>query len=129
MLDFFLSYILIYGQLMLFAVALLASFGFPFPITALAVASGALSAQGYFGLTQIIACCFVGCVIGDTTGYWIARKYGKSIFSRIGMHKVLISDRFTQTEASLEKHYRSMIFYSRFIVTFMGPPINIIAGL
>lgn len=45
------------------------------------------------------------------------------------MAKLLTSERFLSTEAGLEKHYRSMIFYSRFVVTLMGPPINVMAGL
>lgn len=53
MLSFLLSYLLVYKYTVLFLVIVSASFGVPIPATALIIAAGAFSAQGYLDFSSI----------------------------------------------------------------------------
>ena len=129
MLDFFLSFLLIYEQAVLFGVAFLASFGLPLPITALLAAAGALAAQGYLNIWGVLGYGLLGCVLGDSLGYLVAQRCGKAIFLKIGLRKMLASASFEHISVKFRKHSSASIFYSRFLVTVIAPVINILAGL
>lgn len=75
MLDFFLSSLLVWNYALLFLVVSFASFGFPLPATALLMASGAFSAQGYFEMDAILLSALAAAVIGDHAGYFASRRF------------------------------------------------------
>lgn len=129
MFSFFLSYLLIYTYVALFTVITLASFGIPLPATVLLIAAGAFAAQGYLDFSSILAFGFSASIIGDTTGYVISRRYGRNILRRIGFETLLVSPKFRSMEAFFAGHSNSAIFWSRFLVTSLGPMVNILSGL
>lgn len=130
MVDILLSSFLVYQYWLLFGVCVFAAFGFPLPATAILIAWWALYAQGYFDMVYLFLAGFLGCILGDFLWYWLSYVYGKGLFIRIGL------SRFIDIEKILEKHgsvfrKRSIIciFLSRWLVTGLGPTVNIIAGL
>ncbi|MDP2103519.1 MAG: DedA family protein [Candidatus Gracilibacteria bacterium] len=129
MLNLFLSYLLIYKYAILFSVVFLTSLGLPLPATALIVAAGAFAAQGYFDFWGILACVFVASVLGDISGYFISRRYGKRILMGVGFKSILSSSNFLALEKIFKNRSISAIFYSRFLLTHLGPSINILSGL
>lgn len=129
MFSFFLSYLLTYTYLALFVVIVLASFGMPLPSTVLLIAAGAFAAQGYLDFYSILAFGFFASTIGDTMGYFVSRRYGRNILMRIGFGPLLVSPKFRSMEAFFAGHSNSAIFWSRFLVTSLGPMINILSGL
>lgn len=129
MLNLFLSYLLIYKYAILFSVVFLTSLGLPLPATALIVAAGAFAAQGYFDFWGILACVFVASVLGDISGYFISRRYGKRILMWVGFKSILSSSNFLALEKIFKNRSISAIFYSRFLLTHLWPSINILSGL
>lgn len=129
MLNLFLSYLLIYKYAILFLVVFLTSLGLPLPATALIVAAGAFAAQGYFDFWSILACVFVASVLGDLSGYFVSLRYGRVILMRIGFGRILSSSNFLALEKIFRNRSITAIFYSRFLLTHLGPSINLLSGL
>lgn len=129
MLGFLLSYLLLYKYLVLFLVVAGASFGFPIPATALVIAAGAFIAQGYFDFAGVAICVFFASLAGDFSGYFVSRRFGRDVFARIGLGKVLRSARFRSVESTFAKHAAMSVFLTRFLATGLGPGTNILAGL
>jgi membrane-associated protein len=129
MLNYLLTSFLVYQYWLFFAVTLVASIGFPLPATALILAGGAFFAEWYFDIGLLFLAGFCGCLLGDITGYTLARKYGKDIFARIGLKKILESDQFRTLEPYFLAHSRFSVFITRFLITGLGPSVNIFAGI
>ncbi len=129
MLQAFLSFLLLYKYSALFLITFFASFAFPLPSSAALLAAGAFAAQGYLDPFYVVLVGFIGCILGDTVGFFVTVKWGTWLFDRIGLKKVLQSKRFQALERYFLKHSFSAIFYSRFFITNLGVPVNILAGL
>lgn len=128
MLDFFLTYLLVWKYAVLVVVASFASFGIPLPATALFMAAGAFAAQGFFEMTSIFAYGFAACVIGDVSAYAVSKRYGKKVFYYVGLGRILRSAKFAALEDVFAKHSGSAIFTSRFLATGLGPAVNLLSG-
>lgn len=76
MLDFLLSYFLVYTYAILIAVVFLASFGIPLPATALVIAAGAFASQGYLDITWVFCSVFFASVLGDNTIFHLISRSG-----------------------------------------------------
>ncbi|MCK9271994.1 DedA family protein [Candidatus Gracilibacteria bacterium] len=129
MLEFFLSYLLIYTYLVIFLVTLTTSIIFPLPATAIIIASGAFVAQGYLNINYVLISSFLGCTIGDITGYFISYFYGRDILLNIGFGKIINSKKFAWLENYFQNNSTKSIFFSRFLITGLCSSVNILSGL
>ena len=129
MLDWFLSSLLLYRYLALFLIMAVSAFGFPLPASLLLVAAGAFTAQDYFDLRSVLAVAFFGCLVGDGFGYWLSYRYGQELLARIGLRRLFKSKRYLKIEKSFEFHSGKIIFLSRFLVSSVGPVVNILSGV
>lgn len=68
-------------------------------------------------------------MLGDFFGYSISLRYGRNILVRIGFRRLLDSPKFVTIENLFAQHSVSVIFSSRFLVTNLGPVVNILSGL
>ena len=123
-----LPYILLYKYWAIFTVTLLAALAFPIPPGALLMASAAFASQGYLSFAWIVVVGSLGNIVGDNMGYWLARLYGKHIFYKIGLRKVIESERYKEAEKRLNKKSGFIIFITRFEV-FSNLVVNILCGL
>ncbi len=129
MLTIFLSYLLLYKYLILFLVVLLASIIIPLPATALLIAAGAFSIQGYFNIYNVLIFGFLASVLGDCFGYLISFRYGKKLLEEIGLKKFLQNPKFISLEKEFIAHSSPSIFLSRFLFTHLGTSVNILSGM
>lgn len=129
MIDFLLSSFLVYQYWLLFFVMYFASFGFPLPATALLVAGWAFYAQGYFPLSSLFIAGSLGCILWDNTGYFLSYHYWKWIFQRLWLSKILNSRQFTSFEPIFIKRSIFSVFITRFLITGLGPSVNILAWI
>ncbi|MDD2565781.1 MAG: DedA family protein [Candidatus Gracilibacteria bacterium] len=129
MLDFFLSYLLIYTYPVLFLITLASSFLIPFPANAMIIAAGAFAAQGYLDFNIVLITSFFGCLSGDIIGYLISFFYGKNILMRIGFSKIINSPKFEKLEIYFKNNSIKSILLTRFVITGLSAPVNILAGL
>lgn len=128
MTDQLLTLLSAYGLPALFIILTVSSAGVPFPITLLLVASGSFVAQGEMGLWQVLAVCSAGAIAGDNIGYWVGRSGGRKLVHRLtgrfgGGEMILRAEAFTMRWGGLG------IFFSRWLVTPLGPWLNLTSGI
>ncbi len=74
-----------FGYAGLFAIVFAESglfFGFFLPGDSLLVTAGLLATQNYFNIIYLLPLLALAAILGDSTGYWMGKKFGKRIFSK-----------------------------------------------
>ncbi len=123
-----LSYLLLYKYTALFLVTLLAAIALPIPSAATLMAASAFASQGYLNISWVLFTASLGNILGDSIGYWLARKFGKPIFYLAGLRKVIDSPQLQVVERFVKKRPGLVIFISRFEV-LATLSVNCISGL
>jgi membrane-associated protein len=117
-----------YGSPALFAVVMIAAVGVPLPITLLLIVTGSLVSQGVMNFWLAIGLAGAGSVIGDQIGYGIGRWGGSELvdqFTRLlGGPEPL-----EKAQSTARRWGGSGIFFSRWLVTPLGPWVNLASGL
>ena len=126
-LSTFLTFLLLYTYVGLFLISFLAALLLPLPSSSILAAAGAFAAQGYFSISYVLIAAFMGNILGDTTGYFLAQKIGTTTLQKIGFRKILTSSLYTKLVLYMKKFSFSLIFFSRFL-TGVGPLVNILSG-
>ena len=117
-----------YGASAIFVAILIASIGVPLPASFLLVAAGSFIAQGEMDLWPVLIAGMLGAIIGDHIGYGIGRIGGRALV-------LTVSQRFHaqallgQAESTLQKWGGSGVFLSRWLLTAVGPSVNLTSGL
>ena len=121
--DFLLTQIINYGAPILGVVVFLAALGIPIPATAIMIAVGAFSREGFlpWHTTGLIALICV--VLGDCLGYGLGYYVRAPVLRRFGN-----SERWIKAENFFRASAGMSIFLTRFLVTGIASPVNIIAG-
>lgn len=117
-----------YGLPALFVIVLVSSAGVPFPSSLLLVAAGSLVQQGEFSFWPVVGLSIAGAVLGDQLGYGLGRLGGRKLTDRAarlmgGQHGLLAA------EATMRRWGGPSIFLSRWLVTAVGPAINLTSGI
>ena len=128
MIKFILPFVLLYKYWALFGITFIAALVLPVPPGTLIMASSAFAYQGYFDFKLVLLSAIAGNILGDNLGYFLARKYGVSVLSRIGFKKILASKRFKEVELLVRRRPGFILFISRFEV-FTNLSVNLIAGM
>ncbi|SEW05568.1 membrane protein DedA, SNARE-associated domain [Cognatiyoonia koreensis] len=117
-----------YGVPIVFCVTFLSCLALPVPSSLLMLASGGFAATGDLSLTAVLVAAFAGAVLGDNTGYWIARVSGDRMsdwFQRNPKRAALRN----RGQGFMQKWGGSSIFFSCWLVAPLGPYINYVSGL
>jgi membrane-associated protein len=121
--DFLLTQVINYGPPILGIIVFIGALGVPFPGTFLIVAAGAFARQDIltWHTTGLIA---LACVIcGDSLSYAMGYYARDRILRRFAG-----SVQWSQAESSFNRWGRMSIFLSRFLITGIAVPVNLIAG-
>ena len=117
-----------FGLASVFITILLGAIGVPLPSTLLLLTIGALAAQGDIDVALISAVALLGAVLGDQIGYGIGRKTGR--------HSKFHSDsqsnfakKITLARTYIKRWGIAAIFFSRWLVSPIGPWINLTCGM
>jgi membrane protein DedA with SNARE-associated domain len=118
----------LYGEPALFVVAIIASIGIPLPVMLLLIVAGSLAAQGTFNFGIAVLAAAVGSVAGDQIGYAIGRWGGRAL---TGWLTRLIGDakRLEKMDGRIRRWGAASVFFSRWLVTPLGPWVNLASGL
>ncbi len=121
--GFLLTQVINYGA-PLFAVNLfLGALGLPIGASFTLIAVGAFSQQGYFSWPQMALFGLAGALLGDALSFSLGH-YGKNwVERRLGKSSEWISAR-----GYFEENAWQSIFLTRFLVTALAIPVNLIAG-
>jgi membrane protein DedA with SNARE-associated domain len=117
----------VYGAGIVFAITLISCLGVPVPGSLALLAAGAFAASGDLSIPAAIAAAFGGAVIGDQLGYGIGASGGRlaeRLTTRPGMAALL-----DQAHALALRWGAPGIFFSRWLVSPLGPAINLISGM
>jgi membrane-associated protein len=126
--DQVLGALLVYGLPVLFGVILICSAGVPFPISLMLVAAGSFVEQGEMKLWQVIAVASVAAVLGDQIAYGLSRWGGRRLINRLS-RRIGVEANIKQAEALTKRWSGAGIFLSRWLVTALGPWVNIASGI
>lgn len=122
------EYLALYGLPIYFVILVISSAGVPFPITIMLIVTGAFVAGGDMELSHVLALGTAGAVIGDNIGYAIG-KYGgrrtiESLTARFGG-----AENIQKAEDFAHRWGGTGIFFSRWLITPLGPWISITSGI
>ena len=124
--DYLLSTLGLYGLPVLFGVLLIGCIGVPMPSSLLLLVSGALTEQGDMNLWLALALALAGAIIGDNIGYALGRWGGR----HVRLNRLVGGEaRLERAEKWLKRWQGAGIFFSRWLITPLGPVINITSGL
>lgn len=121
--EFFLTGVIIYGSLMVSLALFISALGIPVPGTLIVVAGGAFVQQGILEWRIAFLLGLLGVVLGDSTSYamgriakgWVQRRFGQTSTWQTAQH-------------SFDRRGGAAIYVTRFLVTPLAIPTNLIAG-
>ena len=121
--DYFLTQVLNSGA-PLFAVTLfLGAIGLPVGASLMVIAVGAFSQQGYFDWVMMAALGLMGALLGDALSFGMGH-YGKDrVQARLGSYPA-----WTNALTQFNNRAWAAVFFTRFLVTALAIPTNLIAG-
>lgn len=126
--DQLLAELLVRGVPLLFAIVAIASVGVPFPISLTLVAAGSFAKQGEMGLLPVIVAGSLAAILGDQVGYGLSRWGGRRLINRI-TRRFGGAEKIKKAEALSKKWGGLGIFFSRWLVTGLGPSLNVTSGI
>jgi membrane protein DedA with SNARE-associated domain len=121
--DAVLTAIVTYGAFAVGAVVLLAALGFPLPSTFCVVACGAFVQQGVLDLPSTLLVALLSVVLGDTLSYGMGRILRRAILARYGQ-----TEAWRSAEAYVNRRGALAIYLTRFLLTPIAVPVNLVAG-
>ncbi|MFQ1700719.1 DedA family protein [Loktanella agnita] len=117
-----------YGIALLFCVTFLSCLALPVPSSLLMLACGGFAATGDLSLIAVAAAAYCGAVLGDNTGYWIARGLGDRLANWLNAAPKR-AKLMTRSRAFMQRWGGSSVFFSCWLVAPLGPYMNYVSGL
>jgi membrane-associated protein len=121
--DTLLTTVLAYGAPALGLALLVVALGIPLPATLLLLASGAFVRQGSLDAWVALGLGLLGSVLGDSGSYCLGRCGGVLVLRRIEGRAL-----WRQARATFERRGALAIFLTRFLLTPLALPTNLLAG-
>lgn len=121
--EFLLTQVINYGAPLLGLIVFIGALGAPFPGTVIVIAVGAFCRQGFLSwhTTGLITLACV--VLGDCLSYSMGFYTREHVLRRFEK-----SERWKQAEVAFDRWGGMSVFWSRFLVTAIAVPVNLIAG-
>ncbi len=121
--EFLLTQVINFGAPLLGILVFIGGLGVPLPCTALVIAAGAFARQGILPWYTTALISIVSVVIGDSLSYSIGYYFSDRVLLRFSG-----TPRWIQAEQSFQKYGFLSIFFSRFLVTAIALPVNLLSG-
>jgi membrane-associated protein len=121
--DSILSWILIYGPVIILAILFLGAMGAPAPGTFLVLAAGAFVRQGVLDLEWTLLSALAGACLGDVASYGLGRFARGLILPRFGA-----SGLWLRAEGQLRRRGGIAVYLTRWLLTPIAVPVNLVAG-
>lgn len=121
--DLLLTALLNNGALMLGSTLFLAALGLPLPASMVLIAAGAFTQQGVLGVQEAASAALAGAVLGDSGSYGLGRFAAVRIPPRMRA-----SPLWSRSTALFTRWGLLGIFVTRFLLTPVALPVNLLAG-
>jgi len=104
-----------YGLILLFLLVAVESAGIPVPGETALITAAVLAASGRFNIVEVIAVAAAGAIVGDSTGYWIARTGGRKALAKIPIARDALPKLLPRGERFFERHGPKTVVIGRFV--------------
>jgi membrane protein DedA with SNARE-associated domain len=121
--EFFLTAMLNYGPAALGLTLLVGALGAPMPGTLFVIAAGAFVRQGALEWPAAFGAALGGAVVGDSLSYGMGRFAGGWAERRFGQGAI-----WQKARAAFERQGGLAVYLTRFFLTPIAVPVNLIAG-
>jgi len=121
--NFLLTQIINYGAPLFGLILFLGALGFPVGASVVLIAAGAFSQQGVLNWLPTAALGLLGAVIGDAISFSIGLYAKDWVNKRFGNSKA-----WKSAEETFDARAGLAIYLTRFLITALAIPINLIAG-
>jgi membrane protein DedA with SNARE-associated domain len=121
--DYLLTLLINYGAPAFAILLFLGALGVPVGASALVIAAGAFSQQGILSWPLMTVLGFAGAILGDALSFGIGYYAEDWVDQRFGRSKG-----WKSAEETFEKRAGLAIYLTRFLITALAIPINLIAG-
>lgn len=121
--DFLLTQVINYGAPLLGIIVFIGGLGVPLPCTALVIAAGAFARQGFLTWQTAALISIVCVVIGDGLSYSMGYYASGDVLKRFSG-----KPQWLEAERAFQKWGPLSIFFSRFLVTAIALPVNLLSG-
>ena len=117
-----------YGVIAIFGSVLVSSFGLPLPASFLLILAGSFIEQGELELLPVLIAGIVAAIIGDHLGYSAGWFGGRTLANRISK-RLRAESLLARAENTSRKWGGVSVFFSRWLLTALGPYINLTSGI
>lgn len=121
--ELFLTWVITYGEPALALTLFFAAFGIPLPATFFVLAAGAFARQGVIDWYIALPLGLLAAVLGDSLSYGVGRFANGWVQKRFGN-----SPSWQTAQDTLEQRGGQAIYLTRFLLTPLAIPTNLIAG-
>jgi membrane protein DedA with SNARE-associated domain len=121
--SFLLTQVINYGASLFGLTLFLGALGLPLPGSLMVIAVGSFSQQGYFSALPMALVGLIGAVLGDALSFGMG-NYGKAWIEK----KIGGSAAWVNAQESFQKQAWLAVFLTRFLITALAVPTNLIAG-
>ncbi len=97
------------------AIVGLESTGIPLPGETTLITASYLAATGHLSLPLVIGSAAIGAVLGDSLGYAIGRKGGRSFLEQRGKWLGVTPEKLTKADHYFARHGAKTVFFGRFV--------------
>jgi membrane protein DedA with SNARE-associated domain len=111
------------GYTALFGLILAESAGVPVPGETALLAAGVLAGTGRLSLPAVVATAATAAVLGDTLGYWLGRRGGRTLLRARGPFARLRAEALDRGERFFARHGAKTVFLGRFV-----PGVRVVAA-
>ena len=121
--DYLLTQVINYGAPLLGIIVFIGGLGVPLPCTLLVIAAGAFARQGYLPWQTAAFISIISVIIGDSLSYSLGYYASGYVLKRFSA-----TSQWQEAERSFKKWGPLSIFFSRFLITAIALPVNLISG-
>ena len=126
--DIILALVVDYGVPIVFCVTFLSCLALPLPSSLLMLAAGGFAAAGDLSLVAVILAAFCGAILGDNSGYWIARRLGSRVENWLSAEpkRAKLRDKCVSI---LDNRGGPAVFLTCWLFAPLGPSMNYVCGM
>ncbi|WP_425052462.1 DedA family protein [Psychromarinibacter sp. S121] len=126
MIETILAAVPVYGLWIVTLATFLSCLAMPIPSSLVMLTAGAFVAAGDLSLVWVVVLAWVGAVLGDQAGFLLGRGGGRlgERLTRSGKAAELME----RAHAFSERHGGPGVFFSRWLVSPLGPYMNLVSG-
>ena len=127
MTEWLLGLVPTYGIWLVGAATFLSCLALPIPSSVVMLAAGGFVGSGDLSLIPVVLAALLGAVAGDQTGYFAARR-GENLVRYLSLNPTR-GELITRAQAYARDKGIVAVFFSRWLVSPLGPWVNIAAGV